>query len=148
MKLLKECEIVADRNVYEDFNQAVGEIFVFLVQKGFKKINKPFKEVDTYTQIVFIGKNVALSFSYDFTENVCDCDVAKVENGTIVKLDKSMNLWFRPLFSFLVDRYKYRGGVKVNCPIIFKQFHELYKFNELLNTVGKNLIDDNIEVFK
>lgn len=139
--------MMAYEKTYKMFIQAIDAIFSYLIQAGFKKQEVSLLDTKTYAQAIFIGQNVGLSFSYDFIEEVCDCEIAKVENGEYVKLKGSKYLWL-PLFSFLVERYNYRGGINLDESIKKHQFAELYKFNEMLKTVGRSLIEDKKEAFE
>ena len=138
---------MAYEKTYKMFMQVISTIFSYLIQSGFKKQEMPLSNTKTYAQVIFVGKHVGLSFSYDFIEEVCDCAIAKVESGEYVKLKGSKSLWL-PLFSFLVERYKYRGGIKLNESMKKHQFAELYKFNEMLRAVGKSLIEDKKQAFE
>jgi len=138
---------MAYENTYKMFIQVINTIFSYLIQSGFNKQEVSLSNTKTYAQVIFVGQNVGLSFSYDFIEEACDCAIAKVENGEYVKLKGSKSSWL-PLFSFLVERYKYRGGIKLNKFIKKNQFAEFYKFNEMLKVAGKSLIEDKKEAFE
>ncbi len=135
-----------NNNLKNKFKRVTRQLFSYLQSYGFHESAGPVDESDLYTKIFFCGENVAIVFSYDLREHVCDCYVGKIINEKLCT-DKSLNGFWSPLFTYLRKKYNFRGGVVIDKDIEYIEFKELYEYDVMIRTLGSKLLADDVDAF-
>jgi hypothetical protein len=91
----------------DEFRRDVEEAASFLRAHGFKRVAEFESETPTTTSVVYIGKNVAFTFTLDIRDQAIDLVVTRYRNGKLIETCDGG--YSSSLFTHLLNRCGFRG---------------------------------------